>query len=172
MLRLKWIQLGFKKIGHFDLQQRNTRNQPFCDVQCVKSMFQQEEVVSVQWLIEWSKKKKIFFYKIFTQTAKHWTFGPCYAKWARTTWHMISSNLHLKSSAENSGSNWVLIQGAIFTVSILLLFLDFHHFHLVIWRMKWAKKIKTKHGPNMSSGPFLPDAAHISWYMVHSFSCL
>ena len=40
-------------------------------------MFQQEEVVSVQWLIEWSKKKKIiiFFYKIFTQTAKHWTFS-------------------------------------------------------------------------------------------------
>ena len=33
---------------------------------------------------------------------------------------MISSNLHLKSSAKNGGSNWVLIQGAIFTVSIVI----------------------------------------------------
>ena len=32
------------------------------------------------------------------------------------TWHMISCNLHLKSSAKNGGSNWVLIQGAIFTI--------------------------------------------------------
>ena len=30
------------------------------------------------------------------------------------------SNLHLKSSAKNGGSNWVLIQGAIFTVSIVI----------------------------------------------------
>ena len=33
---------------------------------------------------------------------------------------MISSNLHLKSSAKNGGSNWVLIQGAVFTVSIVI----------------------------------------------------
>ena len=34
--------------------------------------------------------------------------------------HVISSNLHFKSSAENGGTNWVLIQGAIFTVSIVI----------------------------------------------------
>ena len=33
---------------------------------------------------------------------------------------MISSNLHLKSSAKNGGSTWVLPQGAIFTVSIVI----------------------------------------------------
>ena len=33
---------------------------------------------------------------------------------------MISSNLHLKSSVKNGGSSWVLIQGAIFTVSIVI----------------------------------------------------
>ena len=33
---------------------------------------------------------------------------------------MIWSNLHLKSSVKNSGSNWVLIQGAIFTLSIVI----------------------------------------------------
>jgi len=33
---------------------------------------------------------------------------------------VISSNLHLKSSAKNGGSNWVIIQGAIFTVSIVI----------------------------------------------------
>ena len=32
---------------------------------------------------------------------------------------LISSNLHLKSS-KNGGSNWILIQGAIFTVSIVI----------------------------------------------------
>ena len=42
-----------------------------------------------------------------------------------------------------------------------LLFPDFHHFHHVIWRMKWAKKLKTKNGQNMSSGPFSHDAAQI-----------
>ena len=46
--------------------------------------------------------------------------GPRHAKRARTTWHVISSNLNLKSSAKNGGSNWVLIQGAIFTVSIVI----------------------------------------------------
>ena len=46
--------------------------------------------------------------------------GPLHAKRALTTWHVISSNLHLKSSAKNGGSNWVLIQGAIFTVSIVI----------------------------------------------------
>ena len=47
-------------------------------------------------------------------------FGPRHAKRARTTWHVISSNLHLRSSAKSGGSNWVLIQGAIFTVSIVI----------------------------------------------------
>ena len=41
-----------------------------------------------------------------------------------------------------------------------LLFPDFYHFHHVIWGMKWAKKLKTKNGQNMSSGPFSHDAAH------------
>ena len=43
-----------------------------------------------------------------------------------------------------------------------LLFPDFYHFHHVIWVMKLAKKLKTKNGQNMSSGPFSHDAAHIS----------
>ena len=43
-----------------------------------------------------------------------------------------------------------------------LLFPDFYHFHHVIWRMKWAKTLQTKNGQNMSSGPFLHDAAHIN----------
>ena len=42
-----------------------------------------------------------------------------------------------------------------------LLFPDFYHFHRVIWGMKWAKKLKTKNGQNMSSGPFSHDAARI-----------
>ena len=48
------------------------------------------------------------------------SYGPRHAKRAQTTSHVISSNLHLKSSAKNGGSNWVLIQGAIFTVSIVI----------------------------------------------------
>ena len=48
------------------------------------------------------------------------SFGSRHAKRAQMTWHMILSNLHLKSSAKNGGSNWVLIQGAIFTVSIII----------------------------------------------------
>ena len=42
-----------------------------------------------------------------------------------------------------------------------LLFPDFYHFHhvTVIWGMKWAKKLKTKNGQNVSSGPFSHDAA-------------
>ena len=42
-----------------------------------------------------------------------------------------------------------------------LLFPDFYHFHHVIWGMKWAKKLKTKNGQNMSSGPFSHDVAHL-----------
>ena len=34
--------------------------------------------------------------------------------------NVILRNLHLKSSAKNGGSNWVLIQRAIFTVSIVI----------------------------------------------------
>ena len=43
-----------------------------------------------------------------------------------------------------------------------LFFLDFYHIHLVIWGMKWAKKLKTENGQNMSSGPFSHDAAHFT----------
>ena len=42
-----------------------------------------------------------------------------------------------------------------------LLFPDFYHFHHVSWRMKWAKKLKTNNGQNMSSGPFSHDAAQV-----------
>ena len=45
--------------------------------------------------------------------------------------------------------------------SFQLLFPDFYHFHHVIWGMKWAKKLKTKNGQNMSSRPFSHDAAHM-----------
>ena len=52
-----------------------------------------------------------------------------------------------------------------------LLFPDFHHLHHVIWRMKWAKKLKTKNGQNMSSGPFSHDAAHLFTYLfIHEKS--
>ena len=47
-----------------------------------------------------------------------------------------------------------------------LLFPDFYHFHHVIWRMKCAKKLKTKNGQNMASGPFSPDAAHIIFILL------
>ena len=43
-----------------------------------------------------------------------------------------------------------------------LLFPDFYHFHHVVRGMKGAKKIKTKNGQNMSSGPFSHDAAHLT----------
>ena len=42
-----------------------------------------------------------------------------------------------------------------------LLFPDFYHFHHVIWGTKWAKKLKTENGQNMSSGSFSHDAAQI-----------
>ena len=45
-----------------------------------------------------------------------------------------------------------------------LLFPDFYHFHHVIWGMKWAKKLKTKNGQNMSSGPFSHDATQIGCF--------
>ena len=93
---------------------------------------------------------------------KNRSFGPRYAKTARTTWHVISSNI---STAKNGGSNWVLIQGVIFTVSIVIP--DFCHFHHVIWGRKWAKKLKTKNVENMSSGSFSHDAAN--WYLLLLF---
>ena len=40
-------------------------------------------------------------------------------------------------------------------------FPDFYPLRHVIWRMKWAQKLKTKNGQNMSSVPFSHDAAHI-----------
>ena len=51
-----------------------------------------------------------------------------------------------------------------------LLFPDFYHFHHVIWGMKWAKKLKTKNGQNMSSGPSSHDAAHITY--AHEFQSI
>ena len=60
-----------------------------------------------------------------------------------------------KSSAKNSDSNWVFSQGAIFMVSIVIA-----GPLSCIWGMKWAKKLKTKNGQNMSCGPFSHDAAH------------
>ena len=42
-----------------------------------------------------------------------------------------------------------------------LLFPDFYHFHHVIWRMNWAKKLKPNTGQNMTSGPFSHDVAHL-----------
>ena len=50
-----------------------------------------------------------------------------------------------------------------------LLFPDFYHFHHVIWRMKWAKKLKTKNGQNMSSRPFLHEAAHFIYSLMMAF---
>ena len=50
-----------------------------------------------------------------------------------------------------------------FFLQFQLLFSDFYHFHHVIWGMKWAKKVKTKNGQNMSSGLFSHDAAHLSF---------
>ena len=69
---------------------------------------------------------------------------------------MISSNLHLKSSAKNGSSNWVLIQGAIFTVSIVISGL------LSLPSCYLGNEVaQTKNGQNMSSRPFSHDAAHI-----------
>ena len=60
----------------------------------------------------------------------------------------------MKPSAKNRGSNnWVLIQGAIFT--ILIVISGLLSLPSCYWRMKWAKKLKTK------NGSFAHDAAHI-----------
>ena len=52
-----------------------------------------------------------------------------------------------------------------------LLFPDFYHFHHVIWRMELAKKLKTKNGQNMSSGPFsrYADQFTIFWRKRYAF---
>ena len=72
---------------------------------------------------------------------------------------MILSNLHLKSSAKNGGSNWVLIQGVIFTVSIVIS----GHLSLPSCYLEndMGKKLKTKNGQNMSSQPFSHDKARL-----------
>ena len=44
------------------------------------------------------------------------------------------------------------------------LFLDFYRFHNLIWRMKWAEKLKTKNRQNISSGPFSHNAAQIGCF--------
>ena len=46
--------------------------------------------------------------------------GPRHAKRARTTWHVISSNLHLKFETRWRKPYSTHIQGAIFTVSIVI----------------------------------------------------
>ena len=55
-----------------------------------------------------------------------------------------------------------------------MLFPDFYHFHHVICGMKWAKKLKTKNGQNMSSGPFSHDAAQLIYlhYQIWSMNAL
>ena len=60
-----------------------------------------------------------------------------------------------------------------FFLQFQLLFLDFYHFHHVIWGMKWARKVKTKNGQNMSSGLFSHDAAHLSFgrYFLQVAGC-
>ena len=85
--------------------------------------------------------------------------GPRHAKRARTTWHVISSNLHLKSSAKNGGSNWVLIQGAIITVLIVISgLLSLPSCYL---ENEVGKKLKTQNRQNMSSGLFSHDVAQL-----------
>ena len=53
-----------------------------------------------------------------------------------------------------------------------LLFPDFYHFHHIIWGMKWAKKLKTKNGQNMSSGSFSHDAAHLVVQVYELITCV
>ena len=50
-----------------------------------------------------------------------------------------------------------------------LLFPDFSHFHHVIWRMEWAKKLKTKNGQNVSSGPYRHNTAHFIYSLMMAF---
>ena len=67
--------------------------------------------------------------------------GPRHAKRARTTWHVILSNLHLKfetKQIQDGGSLTVRTFKERF-LRFQLLFPDFYHFHHVIWGMKWAK---------------------------------
>ena len=79
--------------------------------------------------------------------------GPRHAKRARTTWHVISSNLHLKSSAKNGGSNWVLIQGAIFTVCFNCYFRTF--ITSIMLFGEWSgQKLKLKMDKICRPGPF------------------
>ena len=83
---------------------------------------------------------------------------------------MILSNLHLKferKQIQDGGSLTVRTFKERF-LRFQLLFPDFYHFRHVIWGMKWAKKLKTKNGQNMSSGPFSHDVAHLIIYQGHS----
>ena len=76
---------------------------------------------------------------------------------------MISSNLHLKfetKQIQDGGSLTVRTFKEQF-LQFQLLFPGFYDFHHVIWGMKWAKKLKTKNGQNMSSRPFSHDAAQL-----------
>ena len=73
---------------------------------------------------------------------------------------MISSNLHLKLSVKNGGSYWVLIQGAIFTVSIVisgLLSLPSCYLENEVGN----KRLKVKLDKICRPGAFSHDAAHL-----------
>ena len=72
--------------------------------------------------------------------------GPHHAKRARTTWHVILSNLHLKSSARNGSSNWLLIQGGIFTLSICYFWI-FITSIVLLGEWSGQKSLKVENGP-------------------------
>ena len=96
--------------------------------------------------------------------------GPCHAKRVWMTWHVILSNLHLKSSAKNGTSNWVLIQGGIFTVSICY----FWSFITSIMFGDWSgqKSLKLKMDKICRPGPFR--MTRLTWLrgdMEFLFSC-
>ena len=107
--------------------------------------------------VEKYKKSQCFSSSLRTKSMlKYW---PRHAKRARTTWHVIWSNLHLKSSAKNGGRIRFSFKERF--LRFQLLFPDFYHFHDVIWGIKWAKKLKTKNGQNMLSGLLYLSLIHI-----------
>ena len=72
---------------------------------------------------------------------------------------MILSNLHLKFETRWQKPYGTYIEGAIFKVSIVISgLLSLPSCYL---GNEVAKKLKTKNGQNMLSGPFSHDAAHM-----------